>query len=281
MGGVMKRVGIAISLALAIPAGGFAQSSAPSPLAPSNKWMVEYADSMCVLTRDYGSGDTAVTVGFRPWPMGDQTEIIVMIDDPSTRVKAIRGEAMVTLSPSGKAIEGTYSDFMAPKFGKRLITINVKQKELTDLSTTTTVAISINGKPTFSVAPRGIGTALKALDTCDDDLLRSWGVDPHERDSIATPATAATPPRDWITEHDYPMEALVHGEQGTVAILWAIDTDGRVRKCIPEISSGNQALDKAACDAIVRRGKYHPAIGKNGKPIVSHQSRRVVWSLPG
>ena len=87
-------------------------------------------------------------------------------------------------------------------------------------------------------------------------------------------------PADWITQDDYPASALRAEEQGTSAITWTINTQGRVENCRVTSSSGSSALDDAACRAITRRGRYAPAKDQNGNPIASSQSRRVVWKLP-
>lgn len=87
-------------------------------------------------------------------------------------------------------------------------------------------------------------------------------------------------PADWITNDDYPPAAQRAEEQGTTGIRWTINTAGRVENCQVTSSSGSQALDRAACQAITRRGRYSPALDQAGNPIASSQSRRVVWKLP-
>ena len=45
-------------------------------------------------------------------------------------------------------------------------------------------------------------------------------------------------------------------------------------------SSGSAALDRAACQAITRRGRYSPALDQSGNPMRSSSSRRVTWKMP-
>ena len=88
-------------------------------------------------------------------------------------------------------------------------------------------------------------------------------------------------PADWITNDDYPSDALSAEAQGTTAIRWDINAQGRVENCTVTSSSGNSSLDRAACSALTRRGRYTPALDQSGAPIrVSGQTRRVVWRLP-
>lgn len=87
-------------------------------------------------------------------------------------------------------------------------------------------------------------------------------------------------PADWITNDDYPAASIRAEEEGTTAITWTINTQGRVENCRVTASSGSAALDRAACAALTRRGRYSPALDQAGNPIASTQSRRVVWRLP-
>jgi len=63
-------------------------------------------------------------------------------------------------------------------------------------------------------------------------------------------------------------------------IAWTISTAGRVENCRTTSSSGSSALDRAACAAITRRGRYTPAQDASGNPIATTQTRRVVWKIP-
>ena len=87
-------------------------------------------------------------------------------------------------------------------------------------------------------------------------------------------------PADWITNDDYPSDALSAEAQGTTRIKWDINTSGRVENCTTVSSSGNSSLDRAACNALTRRARYTPAQDTAGNPIRTSQSRSVVWRLP-
>jgi len=87
-------------------------------------------------------------------------------------------------------------------------------------------------------------------------------------------------PAEWVSTDDYPPSSIRAEEEGTSAIAWTINTQGRVENCRVTSSSGSSALDRAACAAITRRGRYTPAKDQAGNPIASQSSRRVVWRLP-
>lgn len=97
---------------------------------------------------------------------------------------------------------------------------------------------------------------------------------------VSKAAGAKGDPAQWITNDDYPPSSIRAEEEGTTAIKWTINTQGRVENCVVTQSSGSAALDQAACRALTRRARYSPAVDAAGNPIASTQSRRVVWRLP-
>jgi len=98
--------------------------------------------------------------------------------------------------------------------------------------------------------------------------------------TVSKAAGARGNPANWITNDDYPSSAIRDEAEGTVAIEWEINTEGRVENCRVTSSSGNRALDDAACNLITRRGRYTPALDQAGNPMRSKDRRRVVWRLP-
>ncbi|MDF0542033.1 energy transducer TonB [Sphingobium sp. H39-3-25] len=103
---------------------------------------------------------------------------------------------------------------------------------------------------------------------------------PPAAPSVSKAAGAKGNPASWITNDDYPPSAIRAEAQGTSAITWEINEQGRVENCRVTASSGNADLDETACRLISRRGRYSPALDQNGNAMRSTQSRRVVWKLP-
>jgi hypothetical protein len=278
---MMKTAVIAMLGVLALPGGANAQAPA-APLVPTGQWVVEGAENMCILSHSFGTGSSQVTLGFRPWPMGEMTEVVLMYNDSSSTASLDGKGATLSLSSAGPEIEGDYSSYWLPKRKMRLVTLNVEQAALAELGSASAVTMAIPKGERVSVAlPPSIKAALSALDKCDDTLLRSWGVDPAEQMVVATPAQPISNIADWITDDDYPPNSIVNNQHGMVKILWTIGVDGRVSNCIPVIKSGLPWLDETACSAITRRGRYRPALDKDGKPVITHASRRVIYRLAG
>lgn len=76
------------------------------------------------------------------------------------------------------------------------------------------------------------------------------------------------------------MEALRKGEQGTVAVMLAIGSDGNVHDCTITSSSNSALLDAATCRILVRRAKFKPARDTRGNPMPDSFPQKVRWVLP-
>lgn len=107
----------------------------------------------------------------------------------------------------------------------------------------------------------------------------------------APPAPPPTPDRSrplsprgdagsWVTNDDYPPSAIREEAQGTTGVSLSVGADGRVTGCSVTASSGNAALDQAACRNIQRRARFNAALDRDGNPTSSTYTRRVRWQLP-
>lgn len=255
-----------------------AQAETPTPLIPAGKWQVSYEESLCVLSRDYAVGDKRITFGIRPWPMAEWMEIVLL--QPGHGAGSQSGKATVTLEPGGNAISGQYTQYFLAKDQGRLATIKIPTTALGALADATSISIAVGAQKPVVLGLVKMQSALHALSTCSDDLLRSWHIDPDERSRVATPPQGLPSAGDWISFSDYPPDALAGRRQGTVVIVWTIGTDGRVADCRVVQSSGDTSLDAGACPPLIKRARYKPALDKDGNPIAVHSTRRVVWRLP-
>lgn len=102
---------------------------------------------------------------------------------------------------------------------------------------------------------------------------------------IALAAAIVTPPKpvdpaNWITNDDYPAEAVKQGWEGVVAFRLTISPAGAVTDCQITASSGHDVLDQAACSLMKTRGRFDPARTAKGKAVEGSFDRRVRWQIP-
>lgn len=92
----------------------------------------------------------------------------------------------------------------------------------------------------------------------------------------ASVAGVCDPNDRWITAEDYPADAILREQEGTVRVGWRLGTDGRVASCRIIESSGVSSLDRASCEAITRSACADP----KSVDIAQEFTRRVIWRLP-
>ena len=83
-----------------------------------------------------------------------------------------------------------------------------------------------------------------------------------------------------LSSDDYPADALRNGEQGTVAVLLGIDTQGKVSGCVVTASSGSASLDDATCRLLYTRARFTPARNSQGRAVAGTSPQKIRWALP-
>lgn len=274
MANIALIVAAAVTGVQAATPGGSANDAAWKPSGP---WAIEYADNMCVLNRNYGTGREQFLLGFRPSPMGERMEVVTMTS--AARGVTVRGTGKVDILPDGRSIP---SDFVSwrPKGrpNTRVTMFNLSESDMNDVFAAEQFKMSGTNLKTVQIVLNGTTTARDALRKCSDDLLQSWKIDPAER-SLMAQRPLALGMASWFTDNDYPIAALKAGAQGTTSIIWRVGNDGRVTDCRVVRSSGHPLLDETACKLAVKHSRYKPAVGKDGKPMAAHVSLNFTWML--
>lgn len=131
------------------------------------------------------------------------------------------------------------------------------------------------GESTSPVSGSGVGTG-EGSGTVIEPYVPPTA-DPVFQPKLARPIGK---PALWVTPNDYPANALRLGHEGVTRFQLSIGTDGKVQSCEVTVSSGHAALDAAACDRLLRRGKFVAATGPDGGAVPGIYSSAVRWTLP-
>jgi TonB family protein len=246
----------------------------PATLAPSSKWQVEYAESMCILSRNFGTGTEMVTLGLRPLPMSQHSEIVLVTQDKAEDKWG--GHAEIALLPAARASSGTFNRFAMAKGKGRIATLFFEDDALAGIEQASAIDIRLD-KTTRRLATPGMAGAMGVLSACQDNLLKHWGIDPAERQREATHVSGN--PGRFFGPNDYPSGARRIGAQGRVVAIGTVATDGHVEACVVAESSGNAALDETTCRIMRDKVHFTPARDKDGKAMASHYVMPVRWLL--
>jgi len=96
----------------------------------------------------------------------------------------------------------------------------------------------------------------------------------------ATSSRALANLASYISDDDYPAEALRNEEQGTVEFVLRIGRDGTVSDCRIATSSNSASLDEATCRIMSARARFRPALDSAGNPTEDEVRARIRWVLP-
>ena len=94
------------------------------------------------------------------------------------------------------------------------------------------------------------------------------------------PVRAQADISQFVSDADYPAEALIRNEQGTVRFELSVAPDGDVTGCRVVGSSGSSALDEATCSIMTSRARFTPARDSAGAPVADRVAARLNWALP-
>lgn len=113
-------------------------------------------------------------------------------------------------------------------------------------------------------------------------LMTAVGAGAHAKAPQAPPAvTVPVPigsPGDWLSPSDYPVAALRYDMEGISTFVLTVDAQGKPTDCHITISSKFDVLDEAACERLMRNGRFVPALP--GQPAVRRWYNRVRWVMP-
>ena len=84
----------------------------------------------------------------------------------------------------------------------------------------------------------------------------------------------------YVSDSDYPINALRSEDQGTTRFRLTVGANGRVTNCEILSSSGSSALDAATCRIMKSRARFTPARNDAGQPTSDSVSSAIRWVLP-
>jgi protein TonB len=94
------------------------------------------------------------------------------------------------------------------------------------------------------------------------------------------PAKARANLASYISDDDYPQDAIRNEQQGTTRFRLDIGPDGRVTNCTVTGSSGSSSLDNATCRILRSRARFTPATDSSGNKTGDTVSQSIRWVLP-
>lgn len=242
-------------------------------LEPSGPWVVQGEDNMCLLSRSFGEGAAKITIGFQPLFRTDILELIALTADSSTARHFGHGE--VRLSPEESEFGGDYFSAKVNDKPIRLTRLTVEGKMFDALDKADSITLHIKDAQATVHLVR-FAAARRAFDRCQENLLRSWGIDPAVVLGPNAPEVTGNPAR-FFGPNSYPRAAVAARISGrNVAVLTVSDT-GSVASCRIVVSAG-PILDEGTCKQ-AKFVRFKPAKDAGGRPVATIYVLPVRWMM--
>lgn len=262
-------VGLA-ALAAALPSQATAE-----PLHGTGPWRVDYSEAQCVALRNYGTDEKPLLLMFKPSPQGTAMRLLIASNGWSD-AQQVRESIRFGAGPSRDTDMLLYGD---RKTKLRIVSLTIPMAEFRRDAEASEIAVkgwAMNADLAVTNGPQVVAE----LDKCVADLKQYWRIgQPDQPGSVD--AVPAKPLRSLFSPEDYPYEAAVHEDQGTVQLTFLVDETGAVRDCSVDETSGIPTLDTMSCYIIQQRARFKPAIGPDGKPRRSAFSQGITWRMAG
>lgn len=247
---------------------------------PSTKWIVEFADSSCIMARRFGSTDKPVDLHIKAPMLGQLFEVVIVVPETGSLSGNLHYEGWIERPDGTKAASisaGGYSTISKA----HLTRFYVDPEKYLIGQDGERLIVHLNKRRRYDFALPDLKKAQAVLDQCVTGLRDEFGVGEKVTRQIATPAKQQLSIVRYFSTDDYPSEAVAKGEQGYVGALFWVETDGRVKECKVIESSHRKLLDERTCEVIRMRARYSPALDAQGKPIRSPHYQRIRWEMPG
>ncbi len=262
---VILSLGVAL---VAMPAPAAAQRSNVQP----NRWNLDYGDVRCSLSRRISGPQSPILI-LSSYLGRDEPEIILMRDGAED-LPDLPNAVEVVLAPANHVARGEIHRRQVQ--GGRIVTLRELGEGFIDrFAEAGSIRFQARGRPLIDMTFPGAAAAVTALKECNEDLLRSWGVD--------TTIPISRRPRHRsgsIRVEDYPSRSIERGEQGVVVVRFIVNTQGRAEACRAAVSSTYPTLDQHTCAIIAERHRFHPAEDDQGRPVPGLYVQTVRWVLP-
>jgi len=263
---VVLRI-VLLSIVAAAPA-------AAEPRQPTGRWIVNFDESQCVASRDYGSTESPLELVIKMPAVGDVVQL--GLTRRADRLETNQFEAKVAFD-SATPLSTTVFAFTASASKQRAFLFNLSPQQLPTGGAHTVMSLQAAGRLDEKLTISGMDPLMNVMAECVSDLRKVWNVGDEAQPSSSL---RRQPKAYWepiLQAHSYPgvSSARLFGGAVTVALL--IDESGKVADCTVVESSGVASLGMQACALIAERGKFLPAIGVDGKTAKGAILERIDW----
>lgn len=302
-----RAAATAVLVAMLVPAAP-ASARAPTLLAPVTPWNLHYADQSCQLLRSFGDPAKPTTMVLER--ISPDSSLSLMIFGPGLRARMDSGTARAAFLPHAKhrfesanvaetidtkqsAIVWTTVDLLPGWEDEPFSRKPAGERPVRDLARETArrtleakMAKAVTGLEITEPGGRkvilqtgSLGRASAKMRECAREQLKNWGIDPDTQDKIARDAVSTKSLADYLDGKDYPVRAILNGNE---AVVWArlnVDADGLVTHCTSLTAYRPPEFAEVVCKNL-SKAKFLPAELADGTKVPTYVVTSVRFRMP-
>ena len=277
---------VALAGLLVTPA---AQAQDTAAFRPSSAWAADYGDEYCRLVRSFSDGTDEITLVFQRVQPGADTQLLLignsmktfrgaeelgwhfLPNDADHRSRYTHGEVNgqqylrldnVTLTPiAPPAPPAPGQAFTPPTYDRAAEQAAAKNM--------TGVLVSAGLTKPVQIETGRLEGPIAALQTCTDDLIKTWGLDP-EKHKTATPAIPQFSPDGWLPQGTIPFGEFAKFAGGGNQVRLMLGADGKPTACHIFSPTLSQALNDKICQLLMEKASFTPAKDAAGQAMASY-----------
>lgn len=268
-----------------------AQDAEPRVFTRTGQWQLEAADEECRIARVFTNGDHQIALALER-NRADPLVRIVLVTDALSFYRTAE-ELGYTFQPAGEHRAARYITAemaggqhyynlgnvllaVPPAAGTPLPTPGTPQPVYDRVAEQAyaagITAIEFNEGLTQPVRLEtgSLRAAITALQACQDDLLRSWGLDWEKHQTMTRRAAPDGAASDWIPAATIGFGDFASLSAGRNPFRVMVSAEGQPTACSAMWVSLDATKNERMCNAIMEHGRFLPALDAAGQPMASY-----------
>jgi TonB family protein len=240
-----------------------ANADGPEALAPSSPWNVDYAESECRLSRTFGAG--AETFIFRISRSASLKAVEYTVAGKSLKIRDWNYSVLLRLGPGGTSYKLPILWYRLPSGEAAVRMLAESGLNPEETASTRTLSMDFDNSEPLQLAVGNLGKPLAALESCYDDLLKSWNIDPAGIRGLKTAARPVDIHAWHVFEDGWARD--VPKDKKSMIVRLDVNETGRATACKGLVSSGSPEVDAKVCALTVRNARFVPATSASGDKV--------------
>ena len=253
-------------------------ATGPVELQPSSQWAVDYGENSCRLIRLFGEGTEQTRLVFESVGPGDLTMLVIGRPlytprlEPDVSVRFVPAQAKELKGIAAVGARGTNP----AAFWSNLGYTNTVPEDT--IAASNAVQFNVQGSHPVVLATGDLAPAMKAFDTCTQDLMTSSGIDPAVDAKIVKPA-AAPKILDMLEGELIFTGNFERQRISEASFRLLVDATGHVTKCASVSRFQVPEFNVALCNAVLKGPLVEPAELADGTKVPSYIVEHINFEL--